>query len=158
MSGFFDADCGQKRSSRKSVSGKILMCAGSLIHWRSKQQKPVGQSSNESDFVSLAACIRDDLWKMKFLTTMKKVLDSTTAKHIFDIGKDNQACNADSLDPLLSDLSKHIDLKCQFLVDHIGKGDVKLCYVPTEDMAADILTKNWSAQKFGHLMHKSGID
>lgn len=88
------------------------------------------------------------------------VLDRATVERLFDvcIGEDNQACISETLNPVLSDLSKHIDLKYQFLVDHIRKGDVGIRYVCTEEMIADILSKNLSAQNFGQLVRRGGIE
>lgn len=80
---------------------------------------------------------------MKFLTTIKNVLNSTTVEELFDDcnGKENQACIADAPSPVFSSLSKHNDLKYQFLEHHIRNGNVKIWYVPREGMVADISSK-----------------
>jgi hypothetical protein len=42
---------------------------------------------------------------------------------------------------MVSDKTKHIDLKFHFLKDHVEKGTVRLMYLPTYQMVADTLTK-----------------
>lgn len=66
--------------------------------------------------------------------------------------EDNQACISDVENPVLSNLLKQIDLKYQFLADHMQEADVQLHYVSSKDIMASTLTKNLPAQKFGELM------
>lgn len=67
------------------------------------------------------------------------------------------ACVADVTSSVISDLSKHIDLKYQFMVDNMQRWNVKLRYVRTDKMPADVLTKNLSAQKFEHALRLLNI-
>jgi hypothetical protein len=57
------------------------------------------------------------------------------------IWEDNQSCIAYSQNALVSEKTKHIDLKYHFVKDHVQLGNVKLRYLPTGDMVADMLTK-----------------
>lgn len=47
-----------------------------------------------------------------------------------------------AINPIVSDLYKHVDLKYKFLVDHITQCEIIIHYVPTHQMNADLLTKN----------------
>lgn len=49
-----------------------LMFAVSLIHWKSKQQTIAAQSSKEAELLSVAACVRDVLWKKKIFNNDEK--------------------------------------------------------------------------------------
>jgi hypothetical protein len=42
---------------------------------------------------------------------------------------------------LVSEKNKHIDLKYDFVKDHVQLGTMKLRYLPTGDMVDDMLTK-----------------
>jgi hypothetical protein len=42
---------------------------------------------------------------------------------------------------LVTEKTKHIGLKWHFLIDHVEQGTIKLRYLPTDQMVADILTK-----------------
>ena len=57
------------------------------------------------------------------------------------IWEDNQSCIAYSQNALVSEKTKHIDLKYHFVKDHVQLGTIKLRYLPTGDMVADMLTK-----------------
>ncbi len=48
-------------------------------------------------------------------------------------------------------LSTHIDTKYFFLREHIESKDIKVIYMPTEDMVADILTKTINGASFQRL-------
>jgi hypothetical protein len=41
----------------------------------------------------------------------------------------------------VSERTKHIDLKYHFVKDHVQHGTIKLRYLPTGDMVADMVTK-----------------
>jgi hypothetical protein len=57
------------------------------------------------------------------------------------IWEDNHSCIAYSQNALLSKKTKHIDMKYHFVKDHVQLGTMKLRYLPTGDMVADMLTK-----------------
>jgi hypothetical protein len=42
---------------------------------------------------------------------------------------------------LVSEKTKHIGLKWHVLKDHVEQGTIKLRYLPTDQMVADMLTK-----------------
>jgi hypothetical protein len=56
---------------------------------------------------------------------------------------------------LVSEKTKHIGLKWHFLKDHVEQGTIKLRYLPTDVMVADMFTKPLE----GHAMarHRSPI-
>lgn len=56
------------------------------------------------------------------------------------IEENNMGCVKDSTTPILSDFSKHVDLKYKFLIDHITKEEVDIHYVPYNQMSADFVT------------------
>lgn len=154
IKGFSDADWAQEKPSRKSVSGYVFLSAEGAVSWRSKQQSVVAQSSKEAEFIALAFCIREALWLQKFEEFFDRILIKGEAHDIFNItlGEDNMGCIRDAQTPVISDLSKHVDIKYQFLVDHVRRGNVKLQFVPTNEMLADILTKNLKKVKFGGMI------
>ena len=62
---------------------------------------------------------------------MKKQVDS---------GEDNQSCIKKCHNPVMHN-SKHIDAKLHFIRETVENKEVKVHYVPSEEMTADILTK-----------------
>jgi hypothetical protein len=57
------------------------------------------------------------------------------------IWEDNQRCIAYSHNALVSEKTKHIDLKYHFMKDHVQLRTIKLRYLPIGDMVGDMLTK-----------------
>lgn len=70
------------------------------------------------------------------------------------IGKDNVGCVQDMFIQIVRDVSKHVNVKHQFLFESVQKRSVgQLC--AKRGMVADILTKNLKRVKFPHFC-KSG--
>jgi hypothetical protein len=57
------------------------------------------------------------------------------------IWEDNQSAIAYSQNALVSEKTKHIGLKWHFLKDHVEEGSIKLRYLPSYQMVADMFTK-----------------
>lgn len=55
-------------------------------------------------------------------------------------------------------LSKHVNVKYQFMVDHVSKENVQLHYVWTNLMIADILTKNSRNAKIVNLLDPTNME
>lgn len=53
------------------------------------------------------------------------------------IGEDKMACIKDGQRSTVSELSKHIDVKFQFLVDHFTNGEDGLHFVASRKMVSD---------------------
>lgn len=126
---YLDADWVQERPSRRSVSGFCVMVAGRMVRWRSRHQTVVAQSSKKAVFVALATCLRKALWFKKFETMFLKIMKKECTDQLFQvmIGEDNVASIKDASKPVASDLSRHVDIKYQFLVDYIAKKNIELC-------------------------------
>jgi kynurenine formamidase len=71
------------------------------------------------------------------------------------IWEDNQSCIAYSQKALVSEKTKHIDMKYHFVKDHVHLGNVKLRYLPIGGMVADMLTKPLPGRAL--VKHRSAI-
>jgi hypothetical protein len=70
---------------------------------------------------------------------------------------DNQSCIRLFEHPVFHERSKHIEIKYYFIRDKVQEGEMKLQYIPTDELTADILTKPLSRIKFAYLRDKLGI-
>ncbi|GKE88093.1 hypothetical protein Tco_1565568 [Tanacetum coccineum] len=61
---------------------------------------------------------------------------------------DNTSAIAISNNLVLHSRTKHIDIRYNFIRDHILKGDIKLHFIPTEYQLADIFTKSLDEPTF----------
>jgi hypothetical protein len=57
------------------------------------------------------------------------------------IWEDNQSAIAYSRNALVNEKTKHIGLKWHFLKDHEERAAIRLRYLPTDQMVADMLTR-----------------
>jgi KUP system potassium uptake protein len=57
------------------------------------------------------------------------------------IWEDNQSAIAYSQNALVSEKTKHIGMKWHFFMDHVEQGTIKLRYLPTDQMVADMFAK-----------------
>ena len=58
-----------------------------------------------------------------------------------DIFADNQSAIKLAKNPVVSNRSKHIDVVYHFARERVARKDVKIAYVKTDNMLADMLTK-----------------
>lgn len=152
LSGYTDADWGQDPSDRKSVSGYVFSISGGAISWSSKKQTSVALSTMEAEFIALGHGTKDALWLRSLLTDL-----GFPQKNPTSILCDNQAAIAFAHDHQFHARSKHIDIQCLFVRDHITKKDIKVTYVSTKDNCADIFTKGLARPTHSHLVPSIGM-
>ena len=71
---------------------------------------------------------------------------------------DNDSAVKIANNPVKHSRTKHIDIRHHFLRDHVGKGDIEISHIPTEDQLADIFTKPLDEGrfiKFNSIIHQS---
>jgi hypothetical protein len=87
------------------------------------------------------------------------VLDNSTTK--ISIGN---RCKPNSLsavklatNPVQHSRTKHIDIRHHFLRDHVGKGDITIYSIGTDDQLADIFTKPLDEMRFCKLRSEMNV-
>ena len=68
---------------------------------------------------------------------------------------DNQSAIKMANNPVFHNRTKHIDIRYHSIRDAIDEEKIQLCYIPTENMTADVLTKGLSRVK--HLKCVKGL-
>jgi hypothetical protein len=97
----------------------------------------VAQSTCEAEYYSAADATKEGLHLRQLLG---EILNSPITETTI-IWEDNQSAIAYSENALVSEMTKHIGLKWHFLKDHVEQGTIKLRYLRTDQMVADMLTK-----------------
>jgi KUP system potassium uptake protein len=69
--------------------------------------------------------------------------------------EDNHSAIAYSLNALVSEKTKLVDLKGHFLKDHVQQGTISLRYLPTDRMVTDMFRK--SMPRHAPARHRSAI-
>ena len=134
--GWTDSNWAQNTDDCKSVGGFVFDVTGRSISWLSKKQSTVATSSVKAEYIASANATKEAVWLYILLHELDYSQTMATIIHV-----DNQGCIALANNPVSHSCAKHIDIQHHFICNHIEQGEVKLHYVPTKDMLADIFTK-----------------
>lgn len=136
---YSDSDFASDISTRRSVSGYVAMLGGGPVCWQSKRQKSVATSTTEAEYIALFEASKQSIWIKRLLTELKiasKVVDYDGMR----VYTDNQSALA-LVKGTNSTKAKHIDVAYHFAKDCVQNDTIKVEYIPTKEMLADILTK-----------------
>lgn len=144
VQGVSDSDWGQEKPFRKSITRTVLKLATGTISRRSKQKSGVAQSFKQAELVAPSFAVQNVLWVRKLGLMLQKVMEDSTLRELLDvsIAKDKKACILDARNPMLSEISKDVDLTYQSIIDNISKSHLKQHYVTSKSMVAELFTSN----------------
>ena len=132
---FQDASFGDGPERRSRTGFVILMC-GAAIVWGSRLQTTVALSTVEAEYMSLAAACQELLHVRQLLHCLGVKFSGP-----FKMFEDNQGCIALATNAVTTNRTKHIDVRYHFIRQCVQRNQVKIVWIPTIDMVADILTK-----------------
>lgn len=139
---YVDSDWGGDTHDRKSVTGFVFKIFGNAVMWVTRKQNCVSLSTTEAELIALCTAVCDGLWLKKLFLDLGIKFDQVT------YFEDNQGCLALIKNPTNNRRVKHIDLKFNFICEHVKNGNVSLIYVDTKQQQADIFTKGLSYNLF----------
>lgn len=132
---FVDASFGLYEDG-KSVTGVVIMIGNAIIYVKSGKQKIVTRSSTESELVGISDALSQILWSREYL--LSSGIDIGTAIVFQDNKSTIFLANKGRS---TSERSRHIKIRHFFVAHYIEAMEIKLEYLPTAVMIADILTK-----------------
>ena len=154
---FSDSDFAADPIDRKSTSGFVTIHNGGATSWRSKQQDVVALSTTEAEYIGLSDACRELNWLVPL--AQNSGMFKPTESYVPTIYGDNQGSIALATNPIHHNRSKHIDVKFYHYVrNEVENGRVKLKYIPTAEMTADILTKALPQELHQRHMKAMGMD
>lgn len=120
---YVDSDWATDTSDRKSVSGYLIKIFGNIVAWVTRKQNCVALSSTEAELVAMCSAVQDSLW-------FKRLLDDINIKvNNFIVYEDNQGCIALVKNPENNKRVKHIDIKYNFVNEHLKNGTLTIEYI-----------------------------
>lgn len=151
ITGYVDADWASNSVDRRSYTGMCFLLSNGAISWECKKQKCIALSSTESEYISLSEACKEALY-LKALQ-----YEITNKMYTISLYNDNQGAQKLCANPVFHKRTKHIDIKYHFCRDLVKDQIVKILYLPTADMPADILTKSLCSTKHYKFMSLLGI-
>lgn len=152
--GFSDSDWAGDVSDRKSVSGYAFLMAGGVVSWSSRKQTVVATSSCEAEYIAMSVACKESLWLERIVRCMPPNAHKKRGMVVFS---DSQSGIKLSQNESINRRNKHIDVTFHFVRDVVARGDVELCYKPTSEMTADLMTKPLGRVKFEYFRELCGI-
>lgn len=147
--GYADASYAEDVTERKSTSGYVFMMNGGAISWGSKLQSVIAQSTQEAEYIAANYATREALYLRALLKDLDLSVEEATT-----IYEDNVGCIKLAEQESVNERTKHIDVSFHFIRDHIQRKDIKMVYLPTAKMLADMMTKNLGKVKLHDLRTK----
>jgi hypothetical protein len=141
--GYCDADWAGDLVGRRSTTGYAFLLNGAAISWKSQLQKSVALSSTEAEYMGICEGSREAVNLRRLLTELH--MEQTVPTPLLE---DNQSCIAlIKHSGITHQRTKHIDIRYHFIRELVSTGEVAVEFCPTEEMAADVLTKPLAREK-----------
>ena len=145
---YVDASYGV-HADAKSHTGGVITIGGGATYVKSGKQKLVSKSSTEAELIGLSDMTSMVIWHRDFLlhqgyniSAANVYQDNTSTITLAEKGRST------------SERTRHVNVRYFFIKDRISAGEIKITYLPTTEMAADLLTKPLQGELFRKLRAK----
>ncbi|KAJ9553210.1 hypothetical protein OSB04_017255 [Centaurea solstitialis] len=137
VTGYTDASFQTDRDDFKSQSGYIFTLNGGAISWKSSKQDTIADSTTEEEYIAASDAAKEAIWLKNFISDLRVV---ASISRPVDIYCDNSGAVAQAKEPREHHKSRHVLRKYHLIREIIGRGDVRICKIPTDENVADPLT------------------
>jgi len=161
-----DADWAGDKDNRRStgayvctISDNKANSAHTAVSWSSKQQATVALSSTEAEYMALRQACKEAIWVRRFMGEIWTIKNGNTSGHTppITIFADNQGSIALAKNPEFHSRTKHISIQQHFVREKVEEGHVRMEYLPTGDMLADLLTKALPRERVERFRKATGV-
>ena len=121
---------------RHSTYGYLIFVNGNLISWRSKLTPKVAHSSTEAEYIAMSEGGKAAEGIMNLIEELGFEIDYPVPLYVDNAGAKEWAAN-----PMVTNRSKHIELRYHYIRELIASGRIEPRKISTVDIS-DITTKN----------------
>ncbi|MBW0589642.1 hypothetical protein O181_129357, partial [Austropuccinia psidii MF-1] len=152
---YSDADWGNCRATRRSVTGYLAKFNDCTVLWKSRKQPTVSISTAEAKYKALCDLMSELLW-LKQWCEEAKILNTSQPIITWE---DNQSCiNIANNDCNFNNKRlKHVDIQLHFIKEIVKARTIILNYKPTKEMLANFLTKSINRGELTHSLELLGL-
>jgi hypothetical protein len=130
----------------RSHSGLAMSLGKGAFYVKSKKQKLNTKSSTEAEIVGVSDMLPPGIWAREFL--LAQGYDNSPAI----LYQDNKSTiSLMEKGRSTSERTRHINIRFFFVTDRVNAKEIKIEYLPTGDMIADMLTKPLQGDLFRRL-------
>ncbi|KAJ9561697.1 hypothetical protein OSB04_006857 [Centaurea solstitialis] len=126
---YSDASFQTDRDDYKSQSGYVFTLNGGAILWKSSKQDTIADSTTEAEYIAASDAAKEAVWLRNFISDLRVV---ASISRPIDIYGDNSRAVAQAKEPREHHKSRHVLRKFHLIREIIGRGDVRICKIPTE--------------------------
>nr|CCA16573.1 putative polyprotein [Albugo laibachii Nc14] len=123
---YSDLDRRGSRDGRRSTSGIMVMLNGTPVVYKSRLQKSVTLSSAEAEYMAMTICVQEIFWVKHLLQEMGHPFERPIQFFV-----ENQSAIVIATNDGNQSREKHIDIRHQFIREHVKSGIIKLWYILT---------------------------
>ncbi|KAJ9539488.1 hypothetical protein OSB04_032221 [Centaurea solstitialis] len=152
VTGYSNASFQTDRDDFRSQSGYVFTLNGGTISWKCSKQDTIADSTTEAEYIATSDAAKEAVWLRNFLSGLRVV---ACISRPIDIFCDNSGAVAQAKEPREHHKSRHVLRKYHLTREIIGRGDVRICKISTDDNVADPLTKPLARVK--HEAHACSI-
>ena len=154
VNGYTDASFQSDRDDCKSQSGFVFIMCGETVVWKSSKQETTADSTTEDEYIAVSDAAMEAVWIKKFINELGVVPSIVDPIPLYC---DNNGAIAQVKEPRFHQRSKHVLRRYHLIREIIGRQDVKIERVPTDQNVADPFTKALSQGKFDQHIDAMGI-
>ena len=111
------------------------------MSWKSKLQSTVALSSCESEYIALCAAAQEAVHLKALFSELVPVVKGGRSGTPIVVYEDNRATIDISRNPCLHEKQKHVDVKYHYVRECVLEARIRVQYLRTDLMLADVLTK-----------------
>lgn len=152
ITGFVDADWASDVVDRKSYTGYCFKYSGCVVSHECRKQQTVALSSTEAEYMAISEASKEAIF-------IKNLLSELLCRENLPIllYNDNQSAKKLTENCMYHKRSKHIDVRFHFIREAVEGQLIKIEFLSSSEMPADILTKSLCKIKHYYFMQKLGI-
>lgn len=121
LTGYNDSDFAGCPDTRRSTTGVLYLLNQAPVTWKCRLQKPVAQSTAESEYYAAGNASSDNVWLRDILRHLSFGQSGPTPLHC-----DNQSAIRMVYNPEFPDRTKHIEVKYHFIHGQAQAGNLQL--------------------------------